>query len=111
MHADSRFQIHGHDVADVVTSEYGIALVLDNHVNRPAYIKSCLSKAVTAAGLAGAAPKGWGTAQERAVIAKYLDIRITHGSSSMTDAEKRARVTKKYLTRGIISDERGAFKR
>ncbi|MEM7212979.1 MAG: peptidoglycan-binding protein, partial [Pseudomonadota bacterium] len=28
------YQVHGHDVADIVTSEFGMALVLDNHVNR-----------------------------------------------------------------------------
>jgi hypothetical protein len=29
----------------------------------------------------------------------------------MTDAEKRARVTRKYLKNGTISDRRGSFKR
>jgi peptidoglycan hydrolase-like protein with peptidoglycan-binding domain len=109
-HRSRKYQIHGHDVADVVTSEYGIALVLDNHVNRPGYVRSCLTRAVTAAGLSDVDPNNWETADERVVIANYLDIRRTHGSSPMTDAAKRARVTKKYLTRGVISDERGSFK-
>ncbi len=104
------YQINGHDVADIVTSEYGIALVLDNHVNRPAYIKSCLTKAMNAAGLTGTDPKTWKTTEERALIAKYLVVRKTHGRSPMTDAAKRAKVTKKYLTKGIISGERGSFK-
>ena len=45
------------------------------------------------------------------LIDAYLKIRVTYGKSPMTDAEKRARVTKKYLTDGIISDRRGSFKR
>jgi hypothetical protein len=36
---------------------------------------------------------------------------VTHGNSPTTDAEKRARVTRKYLTNGTISDRRGSFKR
>ena len=47
-------------------------------------------------------------ADERRLIDAYLRIRAT---TSMTDAEKRARVTRKYLRRGIISDRRGSFKR
>ena len=109
-HRSPSHRINGHDVADIVTSEYGIALVLDNHVNRPAYIAPCLTKAMNAAGLAGTDPKTWQTPEERALIAKYLVIRRTHGRSPMTDAAKRAKVTKKYLTKGIISDARGSFK-
>ena len=45
------------------------------------------------------------------LIDAYLGIRVTYGQSPMTDAEKRARVTKKYLANGIISDRRGSFKR
>ena len=106
----SRFQINGHDVADIVTSEYGMALVLDNHVNRPGYIKSCLTKAMDAAGLKGSDPKKWTTDHERKLIAQYLRIRANYGKYPMTHADKRAAVTKKYLRKGIISDARGSFK-
>ncbi|MEM7058415.1 MAG: peptidoglycan-binding domain-containing protein [Pseudomonadota bacterium] len=106
----SSYQVNGHDVADIVTSEYGMALVLDNHVNRPAYIKGCLRDGMNAAGLGGSDPKSWGTEQERAVIKQYLRVRESYGKSPMTDAKKRAQVTKRYLTKGIISDARGSFK-
>ncbi len=96
-------------VSDLVTSEYGVGLILDNHVNRPAYVKACLAKALTQTGLQD--PEGWGTDEERKLIDAYLKIRVTHGRSPMTDAAKRGRVTKKYLTNGIISDQRGSFKR
>lgn len=99
----------GHRISELVTSEYGVGLILDNHVNRPAYVKRCLEKALTRTGLHN--PSGWGTAEERKLIDSYLDIRATHGGSPMTDAAKRARVTKKYLDRGVISDRRGSFKR
>ena len=106
----SSYQINGHDIAEIITSEYGIGLVLDNHVNRPGYIKPCITNAVKRAGLAGSNPKDWGTTEENKVIDQYIKIRETFGRSPMTDAAKRARVTKKYLDKGIISNERGSFK-
>ena len=99
----------GHRISALVTSEYGVGLILDNHVNRPAYVKNCLERALTQTGLSN--PSGWGTDEERRLIAAYLEIRVTYGGSPMTDAAKRARVTKKYLDRGAISDSRGSFKR
>ena len=84
-----------------------MGLLLDNHVNRPGYIKSCLEKAMDQTGLTS--PQNWGTAAERRLIKAYLMIRETHGRYPMTHAAKRAAVTKKYLANGIISDERGSF--
>lgn len=109
-YSTDRYQVGGkHQVADLVTSEYGVGLILDNHVNRPAYVRTCLSRALAQTGLHS--PAKWGTREERRLIDAYLKIRRTYGRSPMTDAEKRARVTKRYLTNGIISDHRGSFKR
>ncbi len=108
-YSSDRYKVGDHLVSDLITSEYGVGLILDNHVNRPAYVRQCLAKAITRAGLPD--PSGWGTEEERKLIAAYLDIRVTHGRSPMTDAEKRARVTKKYLDNGTISDRRGSFER
>jgi peptidoglycan hydrolase-like protein with peptidoglycan-binding domain len=99
----------GHRISALVTSEYGVGLLLDNHVNRPAYVRQCLQKALAQTGLGD--PKRWGTAEEKKLIDAYLAIRVKHGKSPMTDAEKRARVTRKYLDRGVISDRRGSFER
>ena len=96
-------------VSDLVTSEYGVGLILDNHVNRPGYVKACLSKALTQTGLGN--PARWRTEDERKLIDAYLKIRVTYGRSPMTNADKRARVTRKYLANGMISDRRGSFKR
>ncbi|MEM6663101.1 MAG: peptidoglycan-binding protein [Pseudomonadota bacterium] len=106
----SSYQINGHDVADVITSEYAWALVVDNHVNRPGYIKGVLTKAMDQVGLKGTDPKKWKTADERKLVDRYITLRETYGKSPMTDAAKRAKVTKRYLTKGIISAERGSFK-
>lgn len=101
------YRVRGFFIADLVTSEYGMGLLLDNHVNRPGYIKPCLEKAMDQTGLKS--PQNWGTAAERRLINAYLKIRETHGRYPMTHAARRAAVTKKYLDSGIISDERGSF--
>jgi hypothetical protein len=69
----------------------------------------CCTKALKQTGLPD--PRDWSSEEERKLIDAYLRIRVTHGRSPMTDAEKRDRVTKKYLTNGVISDRRGSFKR
>ncbi len=101
------YRVKGFFIADLVTSEYGVGLLLDNHVNRPGYIKPCLEKAMDQTGLQS--PQNWGTAAERKLVNAYLKIRETHGRSPMTHAARRAAVTKKYMDSGIISDERGSF--
>ena len=40
-----------HKISEVVTSEYGVALILDNHVNRPGYVARCLKRAWDETGL------------------------------------------------------------
>jgi hypothetical protein len=105
-YSTERYKVGKHRVSDLVTSEYGVGLILDQHVNRPAHVKTCLAKALAQTGLPN--PKGWGTEEERKLIDAYLKIRV---KTSMTDPEKRARVTKKYLTNGTISNHRGSFKR
>jgi hypothetical protein len=106
--ADSFKVDNKYRVSYLVTSEYGVGLILDNHVNRPGYVKACLSKALAQTGLGN--PTQWRTEDERKLIDAYLKILATYGRSPMTDADKRARVTRKYLTNGTIFDRRGSFK-
>ncbi|MCP4666326.1 MAG: hypothetical protein GY849_08155 [Deltaproteobacteria bacterium] len=101
------YKVNGHYIADLVTSEYGVGLLLDNHVNRPGYIKPCLAAAMENTGLSD--PAAWGTSEEMRLIDAYLKIRETYGRSPMTHANKRAAVTRKYLDKGVISTERRSF--
>ncbi len=100
-------KVNGHQISELVTSEYGVGLLLDNHVNRPAYVQPCLRKALEQTELGD--PLGWGTEEEGRLIEAYLVIRETHGRSPMTDARKRANVTKRYVENGTISAKRGSF--
>lgn len=101
--------INGLMLAQIITSQYGVALILDNHVNRPAYVKPCLERAMQAAGLTKPI-QTWETKDELKLIGEYLKIREVYGATPMTDAHKRALVTKKYLDQGVISAERNSFK-
>jgi peptidoglycan hydrolase-like protein with peptidoglycan-binding domain len=103
----NNYKPNGFYIYDLITSEYGMGLILDNHVNRPGYVKPCLVMAMSLADLGD--PADWGTDEERELIKQYLKVRATFGKSPMTDAVKRADVTKKYLDKGIISDERDSF--
>jgi hypothetical protein len=102
-----QYKIDDYFIADLITSEYGLGLVLDNHVNRPGYVSPCLKTAMDQTGLSD--PKAWGTKEERLLIDTYLNVRNSYGKNPMTDAAKRAAVTQKYLNNGIISAERGSF--
>lgn len=97
----------GYFIQELISSEYGVCLLLDNHVNRPGYITPCLAEALKQTELP--APEHWGTEDEKKLIEAYLKVRKVYGKFPMTDAEKRAQVTKKYLNKGTISMERGSF--
>jgi hypothetical protein len=96
-------------LAQIITSQYGVALLLDNHVNRPGYVLPCVKQAMQETGLTGD-PLLWDGKDERRLIDAYLRIREVYGSSPMTDARGRASRTKRYLDQGIISAERNSFR-
>ncbi len=106
-----RYAINGFTISEIITSEYGVALLLDNHVNRPSYVQPTLAQAMQKTGLNN--PTMWGTAEERRLIDAYLQERVTFTTGSynpMTKAQERAAVTRKYLQQGVISDARNSFK-
>ena len=100
--------VMGRQVAAYVTSEVGVALLLDQHVNRPAHVPKTLGQAVTALidqGIA-ADPTGWSDAEERQLLRAYVDLR---SRTSMTDSDKRAQVVIGAASDGRVSDRRGSF--
>ena len=102
-------RLDGYALAVLITSEYGVALLLDNHVNRPGYLHGCVAAALERSNLTAAELARGGDEEEQLVIKNYLDIRQTHGKYPMTDARQRASVTRGYVVDGIISDGRGSF--
>ena len=102
-HTNSYMVLGKFYVDQLITSEYGVALILDQHVNRPAYVRTDLGKALNNLGMANQDPSTWTTADETKLINAYLPIR------RMTSAQKRAEVTYKYVTKGTLSAERNSF--
>jgi len=102
-------KLAGYALVDLITSEYGVALLLDNHVNRPGYIRGCVAAALERSNLKAAEMARGGDDDEQLLIKNYLDIRQTYGKRPMTDAKQRAAVTRGYVVDGIISDGRGSF--
>ncbi len=100
-------------IGDLITSEYGMCLVLDQHVNRPGHLMKMsigrtdiIGQAVKNAGLANTDPKTWGTAEETKLIEAYLPLRF---ASNMTHGEERANKILERVNRGELSRERNSF--
>ncbi len=102
-------QLNGYALSDLITSEYGVALLLDNHVNRPGYVRSCVAEALIRSNLSASELAAGGDAEEQRVINNYLEVRETFGRRPMTDARQRANVTRGYVVDGIISTKRNSF--
>jgi LysM repeat protein len=102
-------KLNGHSLADLITSEYGVALLLDNHVNRPGYVHSCMAAALDRSNLSAEELSRGSDEDEQLVIKNYLDVRETYGKCPMTDARQRASITRGYVVDGIISARRGSL--
>jgi len=102
-------QLDGYALADLITSEYGVALLLDNHVNRPGYVRSCVAEALNRSNLTAADMTAGTDEDEQRVIKNYLDVREIYGKWPMTDARQRASVTRGYVVDGMIAANRGTF--
>jgi hypothetical protein len=100
--------IHGRPVADYITSQYGVALLLDQHVNRPGHVPKILDQAITRFYQQGGSrtPDSWNIADELRVLDIYLELRH---QTSMTDSRQRAQRTLDAVRQGLASDQRGSF--
>jgi hypothetical protein len=103
----AKHRIAGRPIADYVTSEAGVALLLDQHLNRPGHVPKTLAAAVAQLPEKLAAkPARWKDQHERDLIERYLTLRA---ATTMTDSDKRAQVVLDAVSRGVISDRRGSF--
>lgn len=101
-------QILGRPIADYITSQFGVALLLDQHVNRPGHVPKVLAKGIDKFIREGGekAPEKWNIADELRVLDLYLELRH---KTSMTDSRKRAERTLDAVRQGLASDQRGSF--
>ncbi|MDH3327105.1 MAG: SH3 domain-containing protein [Gammaproteobacteria bacterium] len=108
-HLDNR-KIGNFYVSDYITSEYGVALLLDQHVNRPGHVPRILANAVETLKnqLPIDQPQNWGDDEESLLISTYLNLRE---NTSMTHPSQRAKTVEKYVDNGLISKKRGSYQR
>lgn len=100
-------------IDQLVTSEYGVALLLDHHVNRPGHLmkyaigkKDIIGQAMKDAKLEHSNPAQWTRNEEMALINAYIPLRL---ASSVTHADKRTQVVQEAFQKGELSGERGSF--
>lgn len=101
-------------IADYVTSEFGVALILDEHVNRPGHVssppgqKSTIGKAIDqfVAERGKDDPGNFSDSDERRLLEIYIQIR---NQTNMTDPQKRANTVRDAVKAGLASDRRGSY--
>lgn len=90
-----------------VTSELGVALLLDEHVNRPGHVPRTLGTAVgQVAAALPADPRSWTTDHEHTLIQAYLEARR---ATTMTDSDKRAKAIMDAVNKGALSEARNSY--
>lgn len=104
------YAVFGNLLSTVITSAYGVALLLDNHVNRPAWIKPCVELAMQQTGLSN--PSMFTDQNEKDLIKAYLNVRHTYSDGSiapMTKSLIRAQAIYAEVQAGRLSEARGSF--
>ena len=105
---DANHKIRNLFIADFVSSEFGVALILDEHVNRPGHVPGTIANAVNQfiAATGKSDPSTWTDQDEASLLNKYINIR---NGTSMTDSNNRANRIRQAVANGLASDKRGSF--
>lgn len=105
---DAGHKINGRFVADFVTSEFGVALLLDEHVNRPGHVPGTLAGAVNEfiSTTGKSNPATWTTQDERRLLDIYIQRR---NQTNMTHSQERADQIRQAVAAGAASNQRGSF--
>lgn len=95
-------------LADFITSEYGVALLLDQHVNRPAHVVETLERAIARLPhhITSLEPSKWSEQHELALISSY--VRERDETNMIASADRSKRILD-CVGNGSLSDRRGSF--
>lgn len=101
-------EVRGHKIGEWVTSEYGVALLLDEHVNRPNRVQGSIEKGIDKiiTDLAAVDLASWTTTDEDRLLTAYVEARV---SSGMTDSFARAVRIQGSVQAGGLSEERNSY--
>lgn len=105
---DSSHKIRNLFIADFVSSEFGVALILDQHVNRPGHVPDTLADAVNQFinSTGKNDPTTWTDQDEASLLNVYIQRR---NNTTMTDSNDRANRVRQAVNNGGASDKRGSF--
>jgi len=105
---DEHHKIRNQFIADFVSSEFGVALILDEHVNRPGHVPGTLAGAVDQfiASTGKNDPATWNDQDEASLLNIYIQRR---NNTTMTDSNNRANRIRQAVANGLASDRRGSF--
>jgi len=105
---DAGHKIRNLFIADFVSSEFGVALLLDEHVNRPGHVPGTLAGAVNqfinSSGKSD--PATWSDQDEANLLNTYIQNR---NKTNMTDSQNRADKVRAAVNNGLCSAKRGSF--
>ena len=99
-------KIRGRLVSDYISSEVGVALLFDQHINRPGHVPVTLAAAIEDLANELGDPDGWNDDDERRLLDTYLELRR---ETNMTNSEKRAQQILD-LAGTVISPNRHSFR-
>jgi hypothetical protein len=105
---DAGHKIRNLFIADFVSSEFGVALLLDEHVNRPGHLPGTLAGAVNQfINTSGKSdPATWSDQDEANLLNTYIQNR---NKTNMTDSQNRADKVRAAVNNGLCSAKRGSF--
>jgi hypothetical protein len=105
---DEHHKVRNGFIADFVTSEFGVALILDEHVNRPGHVPDTIARAVNQFinSTEKNDPASWTDQDEASLLSIYIQLR---NHTTMTDANNRANRIRQAVNNGLASAQRGSF--
>ena len=88
-----------------------MALLLDQHVNRPSHVIGCVADAITRSGLTPAKIANNSADNEALIIQNYLTLRETYGGvNAMTKSGERANLIRQEIVKSNLSTQKFSFR-
>ena len=103
--------LQGFALSQLLSSEYAVALLLDQHVNRPSHVIGCVADAIARSGLTPARLANSSTDNEAVIIQNYLTLRETYGGvNAMTKSRERANLIRQEIVKSNLSTQKFSFR-
>jgi LysM repeat protein len=103
--------LQGLALSQLLSSEYAVALLLDQHVNRPGHVIGCVADAIARSGLTPAQIAQSSADNEALIIQNYLTLRETYGGvNAMTKSRERANLIRQEIARSNLATQKFSFR-